>query len=195
MTILESLSRVAHALDRGGGCSEIEAAASKAVLAAVTAFAVPNLQDLGGAAEMSRLPADLEERVGRIKCSLADVRAMGDAAKAPLQQHAERIEKEVADLRAQVARRLDASAAEVATSRRDAELARMELLALRQDVAKVAAQLDRAERSAQFRAGQGAQHIVQHYDISSAASATAQAATPRPACVPAYGAAHNSRQH
>lgn len=54
-----------------------------------------------------------------------------------LRAGAERREQDVAQLRAQVARRLDSSAKEVATSRRDADEARAEVAALRAEVAEL----------------------------------------------------------
>lgn len=58
-----------------------------------------------------------------------------------LRSGAERREQEVAQLRAQVARRLDSSAKDVAASRREADEARAEIAALRAEVAELTAHI------------------------------------------------------
>lgn len=154
-SVLESLARITAALERGAAYGAAGSAASKAVLAAVTAIAGPSVLDsvaLAGAGDtMSGLPLELEERLWRVKRSLADVRSPGEASRGLMQVRADRVEKEVAELRARMARRLDTSEAEVLESRRGADDARNELIALRQEVAALSARLDKAERSAQLR--------------------------------------------
>jgi len=154
-SVLESLARITAALEHGAAYGAAGGAASKAVLAAVTAIAGPSVLDsvaLAGAGDtMSGLPLELEERLWRVKRSLADVRSPGEASRGLMQVRADRVEKEVAELRARMARRLDTSAAEVLESRREADDARSELIALRQEVAALSARLDKAERSAQLR--------------------------------------------
>lgn len=217
--ILEPLARIASALERGGVGGEAGSTASKAVLAAVTAL-VSHLGAGGACTELPRLPPDLEDQVGQIKRSLADLGSAEAGGGRPWQLRADHIEKEVAELRAQVARRLDVAAAEVAASRRDADDARAELLALRQEMAEMSARLDKAERSAQQRrsgagtawsqaassepqslvawGGQqpassgGAQHSlpVQHYDISSCPGSSLQSSVP--GCTVSFGNVSNS---
>lgn len=65
-----------------------------------------------------------------------------------LQSRAGRLEYEIAGLRAQVARRLDAAAHEVAASRQDAEDARAEVASLRLEVVKLVARLEHMENTA-----------------------------------------------
>lgn len=105
--------------------------------------------------------ADVEARMARIERSLSDVLCPGaprdkpgqegfEATPAQLAEVSEigtlsarcgRLEHEVAELRAQVGRRLDAAARDAAASRREAEEARAEASTLRSEVADLMAQL------------------------------------------------------
>jgi len=112
-------------------------------------------------ASSPQMMADVEARMARIERSLADVLCQGVARDKPGQEGLEatpahrtksseidtltarcgRLEHEVAELRAQVARRLDAAARDAAASRREAEEARAEASTLRSEVADLMAQL------------------------------------------------------
>lgn len=135
---------------------------------------------------------------------------------APLRDRAGRLEREVTELRAQVARRLDAATREVATSRRQAEDARAEAASLRREVALLAARLERTEHNLMATARGGAadavaqevQHCaqpfppivsnggVQYFDISSLSMKAAAQGAVLPAGVLASGvlAAHAAHQ-
>lgn len=117
--------------------------------------------------QVPQMLADLNARVARMERSgggllpSAEENLGAGAASTPashsgsgsLHQWNSRLEHEVADLRAQVARRLDIAARESALCRRDADKARAEAASLRKEVADLAAQLGLPPRQATGVAG------------------------------------------
>lgn len=88
-----------------------------------------------------RLVADLEGRVDIVEQG-AGMETDG------LRMRLLRLEREVSELRAQAARRLDVAARETAANRADAENARQEVSCLRQEVADLSARLARLDGTA-----------------------------------------------
>lgn len=135
-----------------------------------------------------QLSTDLEARMARIEHSLAEVlqqgksRERGEDARVErpklseidaLSARAERLEHEVAELRAQVARRLDAAARDAAVSRREAEEARAEASTLRSEVADLMAQILQAPPAAMSQRSDAASSVTSGPPITGRSGASA----------------------
>lgn len=118
----------------------------------------PSSGSSSNANAMLQMMSELEARLHRTEQSLATVVANQSSTQVEavesrtadeqmmtymhaLESRAARLEHEVADLRAQVGRRLDSAARDAAASRREAEEARTEAATLRSEVADLMAQL------------------------------------------------------
>lgn len=100
---------------------------------------------LGGSATTPRQPPSAAVALARL---MADLEGWAEEAERGARQGAEtvrdrmwRLEQEVAELRAQTARRLDANALEVAVNRAEADNAREEIVVLRHEVADLQARM------------------------------------------------------
>lgn len=157
--VVDALLRIASALERGASIGDdgtpsissnalaaaaMKAAASVAAGGSGTHSATSNtsarVSPRTAATRSSRTIApnerQLESGCHRPGAQIADMREL-----TTLRDRAGRLEHEIADLRAQVARRLDFAAREVASSRQETEEARAEVAALRVQVAELSAQL------------------------------------------------------
>jgi len=122
--LVEVLARIAAALEhREGVSAEVAAAAAGAIGAAASAVLAESGGDSCGQAFL------LPKQNG----ATPDVEQ--------LRAHVDRLEHEVGELRAQVARRLDSSVHEAMVGRRDINEARVEATALRSELAELRAQL------------------------------------------------------
>jgi len=199
-SVAESLSRIAAALAFAGNAEG--ATASRVVSAAASALA-PD-QDQGRHAGPHRpgdpglqhgvadpWQSDLEARLERMEQGLLETRqeAMASTAMSPAayMERLDRIEFNIAELRAQVARRLDAAAQEVAAARQDAASARSESATLRLELAELSVRFDRLDRTTPTP--------VQHFDMTASAVGLAKlhetnTTTANPPVVAAAAPAH-----
>lgn len=174
ISLVEALTRIAKALETGGALAagEENAAATSnaaATVAAAAAIAASASKEAGGfvggapplqgvAEQVPHLARALTDMEGRLRRMEHDAGAPGSHLKQPsaesareletMRDRSSRLEQEIAELRAQCARRLDAAARESATSRAQAEEARTLADALRAEMEELRQQVARQQGSA-----------------------------------------------
>lgn len=155
------LARIAQALDRGAG-SRGGAAAAAAMAAAVAASGLgvsssqtkENGSSGMGSAALVLLPqllAELEGRVGQVEQSVVELQppfSGSNAREEALQARCARLEHEIAELRAQLARRVEAAAEDAAASRRAAAEAKAEVASVKAELSRVLSSLPQAAPAA-----------------------------------------------
>lgn len=157
--VVDALLRIASALERGASIGDdgtpsissnaLAAAAMKAAAsvaaggsgtqntsASTSARGSPRTTATRSSRTIAPNERPLESSCHRPGAQTADMREL-----TALRDRAGRLEHEIADLRAQVARRLDSATQEIAASRQESEEARAEVTALRGQVAELSAQL------------------------------------------------------
>lgn len=175
-SLVDALSRIANVLERGDGAEEegdssvmVGLANALKSLASTTPTVTPDVslgsipgdgtqRQRGQGTSSVWLPPVLSDLEARIADLEGDKGTPCDRSElTSLRQRTERLEYELAELRAQTARRLDAAAREVAVGRREAEEARSETVVLRAKVADLTSLL--AQSPAAVTPTPNGQHI------------------------------------
>eukprot|EP00930_Biecheleria_cincta_P040378 TRINITY_DN27670_c0_g1_i1.p1 TRINITY_DN27670_c0_g1~~TRINITY_DN27670_c0_g1_i1.p1 ORF type:complete len:426 (-),score=73.68 TRINITY_DN27670_c0_g1_i1:73-1323(-) len=163
-SLVAVLARIAQAVERGAGSGSGAAAAAAIATALATGGACgpggssshskDNCSSGMGSQAMTIVPqllTELEGRVGQIEQSIVELHppfSGSSAREEGLRARCARLEHEVAELRAQLARRMEAAAEDAAASRRAAEEAKAEAASVRAELSRVLSLLPQAAPAA-----------------------------------------------